>query len=98
MSLKDYYPVRREQSDILDTAVIGGGVEGLLCALSLSELEAVSVKVWEPAWVDDNCFDHRRCCIHACFDLVAYPETFRCGHDARPTRSSKQSFSKVLFW
>lgn len=43
--MKSYYPVRREQNESLDVAVIGGGVEGLLCSLALSQLDSVTVKV-----------------------------------------------------
>ncbi|KAK9906900.1 hypothetical protein WJX75_009931 [Coccomyxa subellipsoidea] len=49
MSMKSYYPVRREQNESLDVAVIGGGVEGLLCSLALSQLDSVTVKVYEAA-------------------------------------------------
>ncbi|EIE23994.1 hypothetical protein COCSUDRAFT_53180 [Coccomyxa subellipsoidea C-169] len=49
MSMKNYYPVRREQSDSPDIALIGGSAEGLLCALSLSHLDSVNVKVYEAA-------------------------------------------------
>ena len=45
MSMKTYYPVRREHNESLDAAVIGASIEGLLCALSLSQLDAVTVKV-----------------------------------------------------
>lgn len=45
MSMKTFYPVRREHNETLDAAVIGANIEGLLCALSLSQLDAVNVKV-----------------------------------------------------
>ncbi len=45
--MKNYYPVRREQSESPDIALIGGSAEGLLCALSLSHLDSVNVKVSE---------------------------------------------------
>ncbi|CAL8462484.1 g2017 [Coccomyxa elongata] len=49
MSMKTFYPVRREHNESLDAAVIGANIEGLLCALSLSQLDAVTVKVFEVA-------------------------------------------------
>lgn len=47
--MKSFYPVRREHNESLDAVVIGANVEGLLCALSMSQLDAVTIKVYEAA-------------------------------------------------
>ena len=45
-TLKDYYPVRREQGlSSLDVAVIGDTVQGLVAAAALTQLDFLTIKV-----------------------------------------------------